>query len=140
MTHAAATADAHGHNVHGHDAHAEHVHEPSHYIKIWALLVVLLFVSIAGPMLGIKLVTLLTAFGIAIVKAYIVCAYFMHLNIEKKYAVYLLCTALVFIALFYFAVAPDVMKHDGQNWNNAAAKAKTQQVTAEHAAAGPAHH
>lgn len=137
----APTAAAHGHGTdHGHGEHEEHIHPVSHYVKIWALLLVLLTVSILGPLLGIQLVTLLTAFGIAIVKAYIVCAYFMHLNIEKRYAAYLLATALVFIALFYFAVAPDVMKHDGTNWTNTAAKAKTHAVQAEHAAAPAAHH
>jgi caa(3)-type oxidase subunit IV len=130
----APTADGHGA---GHD---EHIHPVSHYVKIWALLLVLLAISIVGPLAGIKLLTLLTAFGIAIVKAYIVCAYFMHLNIEKKYAAYLLATALTFIALFYFAVAPDVMKHDGTNWTNTAAKAKTQAVQAEHAGGGAAAH
>ena len=56
-----------------------------HYVKIWALLLVLLVISILGPMLEIKILTLITAFGIAIVKALLVAAYFMHLNIEKRY-------------------------------------------------------
>ena len=43
---------------HGHEAHGER-----HYVKIWAILCVLLAVSIIGPMFGIRLVTLVTAFG-----------------------------------------------------------------------------
>ena len=96
-----------------HDEHAAH---DTNYVKIWAILLVLLAVSIAGPTLGIKVVTLLTAFRIAIVKAYLVAKNFMHLNIEPRFAVYLLCTVLVFMLLFFAGSAPDVMKHEGTNW------------------------
>ncbi len=95
---------------------AEHAGHEVNYVKIWAILLCLLVVSILGPFLGIKIVTLLTAFGIAIVKAYLVAKNFMHLNIEPRYAVYLLTTMLVFMLLFFAGVAPDVMKHEGSNW------------------------
>jgi len=95
---------------------SEHAHEHPNYVKIWAILVALLAVSVAGPELGIPIVTLITAFGIAIVKAYLVAKHFMHLDIEKRYIVYMLTTCLVFIFLFFTAVAPDVMKYEGTNW------------------------
>jgi caa(3)-type oxidase subunit IV len=95
-------------------AHADHHHVD--YIKIWKILLVLLVISVAGPFLEIQVVTLITAFGIAIVKAYLVAKNFMHLNLEPRYAVYLLLTMLVFVFLFFAATAPDVMKHEGQNW------------------------
>jgi caa(3)-type oxidase subunit IV len=95
---------------------AEHTGNEVNYVKIWAILLCLLVVSILGPFLGIKIVTLLTAFGIAIVKAYLVAKNFMHLNIEPRYAVYLLTTMLVFVLLFFAGTAPDVMKHEGRNW------------------------
>ncbi len=96
--------------------HAEHAGGETHYVKIWAILLCLLIVSILGPFLGIKAVTLLTAFGIAIVKAYLVAKYFMHLNVEPRYVVYLLTTMLAFMLLFFAGTAPDVMKHEGTNW------------------------
>jgi caa(3)-type oxidase subunit IV len=96
-----------------HDDHAAH---DVNYVKIWGILLVLLAVSIAGPTLEIKIVTLLTAFGIAIVKAYLVAKNFMHLNVEPRFAVYLLCTVLVFMLLFFAGSAPDVMKREGTNW------------------------
>jgi len=96
--------------------HAEHTGHEVNYVKIWAILLCLLMVSILGPFLGIKIVTLLTAFGIAIVKAYLVAKNFMHLNIEPRYAVYLLTTVLAFMLLFFAGSAPDVMKHEGRNW------------------------
>jgi caa(3)-type oxidase subunit IV len=95
---------------------SEHAEHDTNYVKIWAILLCLLVVSIAGPFLGIKIVTLITAFGIAIVKAYLVAKNFMHLNIEPRYAVYLLTTMLVFMLLFFAGTASDIMKHEGSNW------------------------
>ena len=95
---------------------SEHAGHETNYVKIWGILLVLLAVSIAGPTLEIKAVTLITAFGIALVKAYLVAKNFMHLNVEPRFAVYLLCTVLVFMLLFFAGTAPDVMKHEGTNW------------------------
>ncbi len=98
-------------------------HTPAtHYVKIWAVLLVLLVVSILGPMLEVKILTLITAFGIAIVKALLVAAYFMHLNIEKRYVWYLLVTMLLMVGLFFAGTASDIMKPDGRNWINRAAQ------------------
>ena len=93
---------------------AEHTHP--NYVKIWAILVVLLCVSVAGPMFGHKIVTLITAFGIAGVKAYLVAKNFMHINIEKRFIPYLVITMLVFMLLFFAGAAPDVMKKEGTQW------------------------
>jgi caa(3)-type oxidase subunit IV len=96
----------------GHGAH----HAPAYYVKIWALLLALLIVSIMGPMLGNKVLTVITAFGIAIVKALIVAAFFMHLNIEKRYVWYMLFGMLAMVTLFWFGVAADINKFEGRNW------------------------
>jgi caa(3)-type oxidase subunit IV len=95
------------------------------YVKIWAILVILLAVSIAGPTIGIFWVTMTTAFGVAIVKAYLVAANFMHLNIEKRLGSIIIFAALILMSLLFAGVAPDVMKHEGDQWVNAAARAET---------------
>jgi caa(3)-type oxidase subunit IV len=110
---------------------ADHAGHEINYVKVWAILLVLLAVSIAGPFLGIPIVTLITAFGIAIIKAYLVAKNFMHLNIEPRYAVYLLTTMLVFMLLFFAGTAPDVMKHEGRNWTKPMVHVEAQ---------APAHH
>jgi caa(3)-type oxidase subunit IV len=110
---------------------SEHAEHEVNYVKIWLILLALLVVSILGPFLGIKVVTLITAFGIAIVKAYLVAKNFMHLNIEPRYVVYLLLTMLVFMLLLFAGVAPDVMKHEGTNWVKPAVHVEPQ---------APAHH
>lgn len=111
------------------DAHHGN-HEHPNYVKVWAILVGLLIVSVCGPMLGIKAVTILTAFGIAIVKAYIVAKNFMHLNIERRFVIYLLLTMLAFMLLLFGAVAPDVMQHEGRNWENTGAKEEIERALA----------
>jgi caa(3)-type oxidase subunit IV len=97
--------------------HAEHdAHAHPSYVKIWGILLVLLVISVAGPFLGIQAVTLITAFGIAVVKAYLVAKHFMHITLEKRFIVYMTATVLVFMFLFFAGTAPDVMKPEGHNW------------------------
>lgn len=87
-------------------------------IKIYASLIVLFIVSMLGPLFGVPGFTVFLAFGIAVVKAGLVAAYFMHLNIEKRYIWFVLFVMLTFLAVLYAGVAPDVMKQSGQNWRH----------------------
>src|SRR3979409_469452 len=102
------------------DGHADAPHAHTSFVKIWAILLGLLVVSVAGPFVGIRVVTLITAFGIAIVKAYLVARHFMHFNSEKKYVAYLVGSMICLMLLLVGAVSPDVMHHDGANWHNQA--------------------
>ena len=95
-------------------AHASH---DGHYVRIWAALLALLVVSIVGPMFGIRVLTIITAFGIAIVKAYLVAKHFMHLNIERRWVAYILVAMLAFMVVMFGGVAPDVLRHSGHNWD-----------------------
>ena len=94
-------------------AHEDH---SAYYIKIWAILVALLVVSVAGPFIGVFWITMVTAFGIACVKAYLVATRFMHIGAEPAFVSYIVVTALVFMLLFFAGVAPDVMKTEGTGW------------------------
>ena len=103
------------------EAHGEsHVHHPN-YVKIWAILVVLLIVSVAGSMTHIRDVVLIAAFGVALVKAYLVAKNFMHVTVEKRWVPYLLVLCLLFIFILFAGVSPDVMKHNGLHWTNPSA-------------------
>ncbi|MDE2763787.1 MAG: hypothetical protein OXQ94_17805 [Gemmatimonadota bacterium] len=122
----------------------------NHYVRIYALLLVLLAVSIAGPLVGERLdtqisifgyriglgitLTLITAFGIAIWKASLVVKHFMHLSIERPIAKIFLAASVLLLALFWGGVAPDVQLHDGRMWENLAAKeAVARGIVDEHA-------
>lgn len=102
--------DAHADAGHGHDTHH------GNYVRIYVILMILLVISILGPELGIRAVTLITAFGIAVVKAYMVAKHFMHITFAPRYVAYLVGTCLVFMMLFFAGTAPDVMKFEGTNW------------------------
>jgi len=119
-------------------AHAHATHHPINYIRVWFILVLLLIVSVAGPFLGIRWVTLLTAFGIACIKAVMVARNFMHINLEQRYISYVIITVLVFMLLFFAGVSPDVMKKEGSGW----VKPSWQAAAAASSAAqgGAAHH
>ena len=106
-----AHAQVQGHPTPGHGAG----HHPN-YVKIWAILVGLLAVSVVGPMAGIRWLTLIAAFGVALVKAYMVAKNFMHLDIQKPIVHWILGAALALMVLLYGALAPDVQKGAGQNW------------------------
>jgi caa(3)-type oxidase subunit IV len=108
---------------------SEHAHP--NYVKVWMVLLALLVISVLGPMVGIKVVTLMTAFGIAVVKAYLVAKNFMHVNVEPRYVAFLLATMLVFMFLLFAGASPDVMKSEGSNWLK---------PPAEMAEVQPAHH
>ncbi len=95
---------------------ASDAHGTSHYVKIWGILVVLLIVSVIGPELGIRVVTLITAFGIAIVKAWMVAKHFMHLHIEPKWVVFILGVMLAFMLVMFAGIAPDVLESQGHHW------------------------
>jgi caa(3)-type oxidase subunit IV len=103
---------------------SDQTHHPN-YKKIYVTLLVLLAISVAGPLLGIVWLTLITAFGIALVKANLVIQNFMHLRWEKRIMKWMLATSLMLMFLFFAGVAPDVMEHSGHRWVNDAALAAT---------------
>ena len=96
------------------DDHA--AHGDSYYVKIWGYLLVLLIISFVGPMFEVQWLTLVTAFGIAAVKAYLVVVNFMHINMAPRFVTYMVTTTLVFMLLFFAGAAPDVMQSSGTNW------------------------
>jgi caa(3)-type oxidase subunit IV len=97
-----------------------HVHHPN-YVRVWAILVALLVVSVLGSFSHTREIVLIAAFGVAIVKAFLVAKNFMHVTVEKRWVPYLLVICLVFIIILFAGVSPDVMKHSGLHWNNPSA-------------------
>jgi caa(3)-type oxidase subunit IV len=73
-------------------------------------------VSVVGSMSHVREIVLIAAFGVAIVKAYLVAKNFMHVTVEKRWVPYLLIMCLLFMAILFAGVAPDVMKQNGLHW------------------------
>ncbi len=103
---------------------SQHSNHPSSLSTYWILLA-LLVVSIAGPLLapaapaGMAVwITISTAFGIAVIKALMVAARFMHLNVEKRLIWRLLIICLLLMGVLFATLAVDILKSSGQNWIN----------------------
>ena len=107
-------------------------HPTTPYVKIWALLVFLLTVSLLGPLLEIPLVTLITAFGMALVKAFLVAVYFMHLHIEKCYIRYMFYSMLLMVGLLFAGTATDIMQPAGHRWEHPAVLEQIKAYEAQH--------
>jgi len=106
---------------HGQDAHGDGHHVD--YKKIYLTLLGLLVVSVVGPFIGVVWITLITAFGIALIKANLVIQNFMHLKWEKRIMKWVLSTSLVLMFLMVAGISSDVLNHEGNNWENVAAQA-----------------
>lgn len=102
--------------------HSGDTAQHSNYVRVYVSLVVLLVASVLGPLFGVLWLTLATAFGIAFVKAALVVQNFMHLRWERRLIGWMLAWSVVLILLLFAGVAPDVMRHDGVNWENTAAQ------------------
>jgi caa(3)-type oxidase subunit IV len=122
-----------GHASDDHPMPVEHSHHPN-YVRIYVILLVLLGVSVIGPEFGVRWVTLVTAFGVAVWKAYLVARNFMHLSFAPRYVGYLVATCLLFMVMLFAGVAPDVMKAEGTRWE------KPIRQAASAGAHGGAHH
>ncbi len=93
-------------------------HDVRHYVRVYLVLMGLLVVSIVGPMFEIRWLTIVTAFGVAGVKAVLVARHFMHLSTEKRWISQVLILAIAMMAVFFFGIAPDIMEHEGLLWNH----------------------
>jgi len=109
-------------------------HRHPNYFRVYLVLLGLLVVSVAGPMLGIRVVTLIAAFGVALVKAYMVAKNFMHLNVEKRWVHLALALVLVILVVFYAGISPDVGRDAGEHWTK---DAGWHHLPATHAPAEP---
>ena len=121
------------------EAHDEHGHHEINYFMIYVVLVVLFLISVAGPEVGeatgLRWITLVTAFGIAVVKANLVIQNFMHLKWEKNIMKWMLATSVILMVLMVAGISPDVLNHEGRNWENVAAKAAVERGLEGEAAA-----
>ncbi len=116
----------------------QHGHDDGHHVNyfgIYIALLVLFSISVAGPKVGevtgLAWITLVTAFGIAVVKARLVVNNFMHLKWEKRLMKWMLTTSLLLMLLLVAGVAPDVLNHEGNNWQNLAAQAAVERGLVE---------
>ncbi|MEM6391351.1 MAG: cytochrome C oxidase subunit IV family protein [Planctomycetota bacterium] len=122
MSHAA-PADAH------HDDHDSHGHGDHHVVSypvlfgVFAALMVLTVITVAVINLDLgKQGNVLLAMGIAVVKAFLVAAFFMHLWWDKPFNTLILGFSMFFVALFIAWAIMDSDEYDEtilqQDWRD----------------------
>jgi caa(3)-type oxidase subunit IV len=79
------------------------------YVLIWALLVAALGMSMLVGEMGVPVIAVVLIFTIAVVKAYMVMAYFMHIRFEPLYVTLILGSAVVCLCFLFFGLVPDIV-------------------------------
>ncbi len=82
---------------------------PPSYVLLWGILVAALFVSVLLGTIQLPVVTVVLIFSIAVVKAYLVAAYYMHLKFEPFFVGVIVATGLVCLYFLFFGLVPDVV-------------------------------
>ncbi len=78
-------------------------------VGIWSVLLALLGLSLALGYWGNVVLATLLIFTIAILKAFLVGAYYMGLRWEPKYILWILLGGVICILILYFALVPDII-------------------------------
>jgi len=97
-------------NAAGHDEHV-HITPVDLLLKVWFALVVLTVVTVAVTRVDLGKLNLLTALGIATVKALLVALYFMHLRWDRPLNGVIFLTAIVFVAIFVGGALLDTLSY-----------------------------
>ncbi len=87
-------------------------------LTVFAVLLLLTFVTVAATWFDSGGWALVIALGIATVKASLVALYFMHLRYDQPFYAIILLTALLFLAIFLSITLLDTFQYqpDVENW------------------------
>jgi caa(3)-type oxidase subunit IV len=78
-------------------------------VAIWGVLVAALVVSILLGEMNLPVVAAVLIFSVAIAKAYIVAAYYMHLRSEPFFVVIIIVTGLACLYVLFVGLVPDIV-------------------------------
>lgn len=93
---------------------AEETAQHPPYVAIWGVLVTALLLSVLMGRLEIPVVASVLIFSIAVAKAYLVLAYYMHLKFEPFYVIVIVGTGLVCLYFLFFGLVPDIVLASGK--------------------------
>lgn len=84
-------------------------HEHPNYVLIWGCLVSALLVSLFLGYMDLPVVAAVLIFTIAIAKAWLVVAYYMHLKFEPFYVLVIMATGLACLYFLFVGLVPDIV-------------------------------
>ena len=95
---------------HGHE-HVAHIMPVPGLLGVFALLMILTFITVAVSWVDLGNWNLVVALGIATVKASLVALYFMHLRYDNPFNALVFVTALVFLGIFLSLTLLDTLQY-----------------------------
>jgi cytochrome c oxidase subunit 4 len=106
-------ATPHSTGAHGADHHDdghphEHISPLSMYFGVFGALLVLTVITVWVSTLGLGAISIYVAMFVAIIKAYMVCAYFMHLKWDSPFNRLVFISSIVFMSIFFIITATDI--------------------------------
>lgn len=105
-------ATSHGKHGHTSGAHAPEEYHPPHiptatYHLVFGALMVLLFITVGAAMVDLGAINFPLAMLIAVTKAGLVMAYFMHLKVSSRLVVMFALGAFVWLLILFFLTMND---------------------------------
>lgn len=79
------------------------------YVGIWIALVVLFVLSVGAGFLGETRIAITGIFALAIIKAFLVISYYMHLRFEARWMRILMLSVLVLVGILFVGLVPDIL-------------------------------
>ena len=137
--------------AHASEGHHAHISPLGVYLGVYGALLVLTVLTVVVSYMGLPPTTsIITAMVVALVKASLVCAWFMHLKYDTKFNVIVFLSAVWFAGLFFIFTSFDIQSRGmvldieqygrvrQHNEAASAANAKEERSEAGEAAAAPA--
>jgi cytochrome c oxidase subunit 4 len=90
----------------------EHISPVSAYLKVLAALFVLTALTYAVSFANLGSASLPVAMIVAVTKAALVCAYFMHLRYDNKYHLFVFVSTILFVSIFFTFTLFDLESRD----------------------------
>jgi cytochrome c oxidase subunit 4 len=90
----------------------EHISPVSAYLKVLAALFVLTALTYAVSFANLGPASLPVAMIVAVTKAGLVCAYFMHLRYDNKYHLFVFVSTILFVSIFFTFTLFDLESRD----------------------------
>jgi caa(3)-type oxidase subunit IV len=84
-------------------------YDTPNYVLIWGILVSALLVSLFLGYMDLPVIAAVLIFSIAIAKAWLVVAYYMHLKFEPFYILVIMATGLACLYFLFVGLVPDIV-------------------------------
>ncbi len=105
----------HGKPIEGFEEVHEHISPVSSYMKVFGALLVLTALTYAVSYMNLGAASLAVAMFVAVIKATLVCMYFMHLKYDERYHVFVFLSTILFVGIFFTFTLFDLSSRDEIN-------------------------